>query len=170
LKAYDQDVEILGSIAAGAAHMDVKSVTSRIGLHGFVAGMLSFQPGWLKFLFWVRGYLARLLGLQHDELPQFHSIRPEDLPRHPGGRAGFFTVRRAEEDRFWIAAIADKHLIAHLAVIAHDRAEGYRYHVWTIVHYRHWAGPLYFNLIRPFHHLVVMRMARAGARGWPPTG
>ncbi|MGE6761631.1 DUF2867 domain-containing protein [Corallococcus interemptor] len=30
-------------------------------------------------------------------------------------------------------------------------------------HYRNWAGPVYFNVIRPFHHLVVARMARHGA-------
>jgi hypothetical protein len=39
-----------------------------------------------------------------------------------------------------------------------------RYYIVTIVHYLHWTGPVYFNLIRPFHHLVVARMARAGAR------
>jgi hypothetical protein len=32
----------------------------------------------------------------------------------------------------------------------------------VVVHYKHWTGPVYFNLIRPFHHLVVSRMARAG--------
>ena len=39
-----------------------------------------------------------------------------------------------------------------------------RYYIVIIVHYLHWTGPVYFNLIRPFHHLVVWRMARAGAR------
>jgi hypothetical protein len=39
-----------------------------------------------------------------------------------------------------------------------------RYYIVTIVHYLHWTGPVYFNLIRPFHHLVVARMARAGSQ------
>ncbi|WP_422698682.1 DUF2867 domain-containing protein [Desulfosarcina cetonica] len=30
--------------------------------------------------------------------------------------------------------------------------------------YRNWTGPVYFNLIRPFHHLVVREMMKAGAR------
>jgi hypothetical protein len=30
------------------------------------------------------------------------------------------------------------------------------------VHYKHWAKPVCFNLIRPFHHLVVSRMAKPG--------
>ncbi|NQY75258.1 MAG: DUF2867 domain-containing protein [Candidatus Margulisbacteria bacterium] len=29
----------------------------------------------------------------------------------------------------------------------------------------HWTGPIYFNLIRPIHHLVVTKMAKAGVRG-----
>jgi hypothetical protein len=37
-----------------------------------------------------------------------------------------------------------------------------RCHVLTIVHYHHWTGPLYFNAIRPFHHLVVGSMVNAG--------
>ncbi|MCP4630164.1 MAG: DUF2867 domain-containing protein [bacterium] len=32
-----------------------------------------------------------------------------------------------------------------------------RFYVITVVHYKHWTGPVYFNLIRPFHHLVVSR-------------
>jgi hypothetical protein len=43
--------------------------------------------------------------------------------------------------------------------------EGARFRVVTIVHYRHWTGRLYFNLIRPFHHWVVTGMARSGTRG-----
>ena len=37
-----------------------------------------------------------------------------------------------------------------------------RYYVVTAVNYKHWTGPVYFNLIRPFHHLVVSRMAKHG--------
>jgi hypothetical protein len=40
-----------------------------------------------------------------------------------------------------------------------------RFHVVTIVHYNNLAGPVYFNVIRPFHHLVVKQMARRGAHG-----
>jgi hypothetical protein len=38
-----------------------------------------------------------------------------------------------------------------------------RFHVVTIVHYRRWTGPVYFNVIRPFHHLVVYQMAKSAA-------
>jgi len=36
--------------------------------------------------------------------------------------------------------------------------------VVTVVRYHAWNGPVYFNMIRPFHHLVVGRMAAAGVR------
>ncbi|MEV0283832.1 DUF2867 domain-containing protein [Kribbella sp. NPDC050820] len=36
--------------------------------------------------------------------------------------------------------------------------------VVTLVKYLRTAGRFYYSLIRPFHHVVVQRMARAGAR------
>jgi hypothetical protein len=39
---------------------------------------------------------------------------------------------------------------------------GNRFYVFTTVYYKHWTGPVYFNLIRPLHHLAVPRMARYG--------
>ena len=64
-----------------------------------------------------------------------------------------------------MAEVDDKHLRAALGVVQEPAAEGRRrLRVFTIVHYKNWAGPLYFNLIRPFHHMVVTAMMRAGAR------
>jgi len=39
-----------------------------------------------------------------------------------------------------------------------------RFHIGTAVHYHNWAGPVYFNVIRPFHHIVVSQMMKAGIR------
>ena len=36
------------------------------------------------------------------------------------------------------------------------------FYVITTVFYKHWTGPIYSNLIRPFHHLVVSRIAQYG--------
>lgn len=61
---------------------------------------------------------------------------------------------------------SDDHLDAYLAVIREQpNAPTSRFLVVTIVHYRRWTGPLYFNVIRPFHHLVVQQMGRAGSKG-----
>ena len=72
----------------------------------------------------------------------------------------------AEEDVCWIAETPpDKHLKAYFGIMAESLANGLnRYYIVTIVHYLHWSGPVYFNMIRPFHHLVVSSMIRAGAR------
>jgi len=32
------------------------------------------------------------------------------------------------------------------------------------VHYRSWAGPVYFNTIRPFHHIVVGSMMKHASK------
>jgi hypothetical protein len=86
---------------------------------------------------------------------------PEEVPVQAGQRASFFTVRKAVDGAVWAAEVEERHLRAHLCVVA----QGEQYRVVTIVHYKHWTGRLYFNAIRPFHHLVVSGMAHAGARG-----
>lgn len=64
-----------------------------------------------------------------------------------------------------VAEVIDDHLTAHLGVASEPLAGGMtRFHVLTIVHYHNWAGPVYFNVIRPFHHLVVGGMAQAGVK------
>ena len=57
------------------------------------------------------------------------------------------------------------HLKAYFGIAAEPLADTKnRFYVVTTVYYRHWTGPVYFNLIRPFHHLVVSQMAQAGLK------
>lgn len=44
-----------------------------------------------------------------------------------------------------------------------------RFEVAAAVTSHRWAGPFYFNVIRPFHHPVVVGMTKAGARSAPGT-
>ncbi|MEW5773200.1 MAG: DUF2867 domain-containing protein [Thermodesulfobacteriota bacterium] len=151
--------------AAGADHVDVKTVQGRCGMRRFLAAMLSWTPGWAAALFKARGVLARVLGLRHEDFPAGSPIAPEAVPMAPGGSLRFFVVRAAQEDDFWIAEAGDKHLDAWIAVLAEPLPDGLRrYHVCTVVRHRHWTGPLYFALILPFHHLIVAAMAKAGVR------
>lgn len=148
-------------------HADVKTIEGEVDLRGFVSGMLSYYPWWLVFLYRTREILVRTLGLTRHEKPEtLPSIRPEDLSFEPGSNASFFIVRTAKEDLFWVAETPeDKHLTAYLGVVAEDLdMQRTRFHVFTTIKYLHWTGPVYFNLIRPFHHLVVARMMKAGAR------
>ena len=144
-------------------HMDVKVVEGDVSLREFAASMIGYQPGWMTFLYHVRGVFVRFLGMKQDGVPKPMRVQPEDLPLTPGSAVAFFTTRASKEDTYWFGDVGDKHLNATLGVVVEPLANGLRrFHVITLVHYRHWTGPVYFNVIRPFHHLVVGQMARAG--------
>ncbi|MCP3139144.1 DUF6463 family protein [Pyxidicoccus xibeiensis] len=160
--------EVLRPFTEGADHVDVKTVESEASLRAFLAGLLSYQPAWVTALYGVRAVFVRLLGMRQHGMPGPLRSRPEDIPMAQGSAASFFTVRHAEEEHVWVASAADTHLEALLAVVV-EPGEGSRrrFHVVTVVHYRKWTGPVYFNVIRPFHHLVVGAMARAAASTAP---
>jgi hypothetical protein len=154
----------------GMQHADVKSINADISLRHFIAGMLSYHPWWMAMLFRVRGILVNLLGLVRHDLPDRSAVlSPEAISFVPGDKALFFIVREAEENRFWVAeSPPDKHLTAYIGVVAQGLDDGMtRFSVFTTVRYLHWTGPVYFNLIRPFHHLVVARMMAAAKTASP---
>jgi hypothetical protein len=150
----------------GADFTDIKTIKSRNDLRTFIAAMLSYYPWWIVMLYRIRTLVVHLLGLvKHEKPEELPNLKPEQIPFIPGEEATFFIVRMAQENLYWFAETPpDKHLRAYFGVVAEPLAnELKRYYIVTIVHYLHWTGPVYFNLIRPFHHLVVARMARAGA-------
>ena len=162
-----EQVPALKPLLTNANHIDVKTIDSAADLRTFIAGMLSYMPAWLKFLYGVRGVFVRLLGMRQEGAGLLRPLRPTDISFSPGDTAMIFKVTMAEPDTYWVGEAADTHLIAYIGVVAEPLAQGSRYHVATIVHYRHWTGPVYFNVIRPFHHLVVWQMMKAGAQASP---
>ena len=151
----------------GVDHADIKTIDGERSLQAFIAGMLSYYPPWLVLLYKIRQLLVALLGLvRHEEPDTLPAFRPEDIPFAQEERISFFIVKKAQEDRFWVAeAPEDKHLKAYVAITAQRLESGAtRFRVATTVRYLHWTGPVYFNLIRPFHHLVVWEMMKAGSR------
>ncbi|MFH1136970.1 MAG: DUF2867 domain-containing protein [Pseudomonadota bacterium] len=162
---YINGIAELRPFLSGADHIDVKRASSLKPLREFAAAFLGFQPGWMRFLYRVRGVLVRFLGLKQDQIPEAARLAPRDLPFEPGAAISFWTVVAAEEGRYLAIEAADRHLAATLIIAAEPRPDGTtRFHLATVVHYRNWAGPVYFNLIRPFHHLVVWAAAREAAR------
>ena len=144
-----------------ADHIDVKTVEGTVTLPEFLAGMFSYYPGWLKFLYGVRGGFVRLLGMKQEGLPEFPALQPEDVCMTPGENMAFFTVAGASE-HFWLAGLVDTHLTAYLGIVKESVGNGrFCFHVITIVHFTKWTGVVYFNVIRPFHHLVVAQMAKS---------
>lgn len=146
-----------------ANHIDVKTVEGDASLREFIAGMISYQPAWMTFLYGVRAVFVRFLGMKQEGLPRAIKLEPTRVPMLPGKNLSFFKVALAEENHYWAAAADDKHMKAYLAIAARPQPGGQtRFYVFTIVHYHNWAGPVYFNVIRPFHHVVVGRMTQAG--------
>ena len=167
-KNYFKKIDALDRYYKRADHLDVKSIEGDIDLRGFIAGMLSYYPWWLVALYKVREVLVYMLGLVKHEKPEILPvILPESLSFTPGENASFFIVRTARENAYWVSETpADKHLSAYFGVItekSNDHCN--RFYVFTSVKYLHWTGPVYFNTIRPFHHLVVRQMMRAGVKG-----
>ncbi|MGH7516882.1 MAG: DUF2867 domain-containing protein [Gemmatimonadales bacterium] len=160
------DPPCLSSLLTGADHVDVKTAEGEVTLREFVSGGMGRQPGWMRGLFRARAVLARVLRLRHPEILAGPRLGPEGIPFVPGGRVGFFTVVDAAEDQYIVLEASDTHLTGYLAIVVEPAAHGRnRFRVATIVKYHRWTGPLYFNVIRPFHHLVVRGMVNAGARG-----
>ena len=148
-------------------HVDVKTIEGDVSLRSFISAMLSYYPWWIVALYKLREILVTILGLVRHEKPDcLPSIMPEDLAFEPGRTASFFIVRTAKENTYWVAeSPEDKHLKAFFGVVAENVTDGQnRFHVFTSVRYLHWTGPVYFNFVRPFHHLVVSRMMKAGAK------
>lgn len=161
------DIPQLKGILRNADHVDMKTVQGQVDLAGFIAAMLSFRPAWLVIFYRIRKVFVCLLGMRQDDDPKvLKPLSAEDIPFQPGKTASFFIVRYAQKDRYWIAETPeDKHLRAFFGIFQHSvNPQVNRFHVMTVVHYKHWTGPVYFNVIRPFHHLVVRQMALAGTR------
>ncbi|MBU0993309.1 MAG: DUF2867 domain-containing protein [Proteobacteria bacterium] len=155
LEIYFQDVD----------HFDIKTIQGSVGLRQFISGMLSYYPWWIVTLYRIREVLVKLLDLVKHEKPEILPlITPEDLSFTPGENASFFIVRDAKEETYWVSETPeDRHLKAYFGVVVEKQSKNCsRFHVFTSVKYIHWTGSVYFNLIRPFHHLVVSRMMRAG--------
>lgn len=162
---YIKNIPEINIYLDGANHVDEKHVDSNKPMREFIAAALSYMPSWLAALYKVRRVLVRLLGLKQGSYPGAEKIAPEDVIFSPGDMGGFFTVKAGEEDRYWIAGATEKHLSGQLAIVAEPLPDGMRrFHMAIIVHYRHWTGRVYFNLIRPFHHVVAWAMMRHAAK------
>jgi Protein of unknown function (DUF2867) len=162
--AYVRHMPALAPLLKNADHVDVKTVIGTIDMRTFLANMLSYQPDWMRLLYHIRAGFVPLLGIHQKGIPTLSPLLPEEVPMQEGQKALFFKVRMVEEEHYWIAGVDDKHLEAFLGVVIEQLPDTSlrRFHVLTIVHYHNWTGPVYFQAIQPFHHLVVGNMAKAG--------
>lgn len=160
--SYLQRIKIVQDLLDNDDHFDVKTIEGDVTLREFIVGMFTYYPAWIKALYGIRAGFVRLLGMKQEAM-KIKKLTPQILPFEKGKWATFFQVYDAQENDYWIATASDKHLDAYIVVAQEQLASGKtRFHVGTIVHYKNWAGPVYFNVIRPFHHIVVASMMQAG--------
>lgn len=150
------------ALARDADYFGVKIIESEVRLKTFLSKMFSYRPTLIRLLYRLRAPLVRLLGFQQDAMPALDEWIPDDFPMLPCGNVWFFTVQRVEADLFWIAGCPrDRHLDADMAVVAQPlKGQSKRFYIITIVRYKHWTGPVYFNIIRLFNLMLVNRMVR----------
>jgi hypothetical protein len=160
-----QTISEFEPLAREADVIDVKTVEGRVTLRQFIASMMGYYPDWIKALYRLRAVFVRLLGMRQEGIPRDVRLRPQDVPMTPGSRVSFFAVVAAREEALWLVEVHDQHLSAWLGVVVEELpGAARRFHMVTLVKYHHWTGSLYFNVIRPFHHLVVRQMAHAGVK------
>jgi hypothetical protein len=162
---YIFSFDVLEKYFEKANVIDIKVFEGGTTLRRFIASMLSYYPWWIIQLYRFRKLLVGILGLVKHQAPEaLPDLKPEDVSFTPGENVTFFIVRCAVEELFWMSETPeDKHLKAYFGVVQEPVNDSVnRFYVITTVYYKHWSGPVYFNLIRPFHHLVVSRMARHG--------
>ncbi len=162
---YIETIPELADLMTDIDHVDSKCGEGKMSMRAFIAAALSYMPGWMRFLYRVRALFVRLLGMRQDAVPDDTSVSPEEVSLTPGEAAAFFTVVMAKDEHYWVAEATDKHLSGYLGVAIEPLDNGRRrFHVFTVVKYHHWTGPVYFNVIRPFHHIVVWAMIRTAVR------
>ena len=152
----------MAGLVEGADHVDVHAMDGDGTVLGVAAGILSYRPAWMAALWRVRVALLRALGQGARTVPERARLTADTLPSTAGEKAGFFTVTRSDGETYWIAEGKESHLEAWIAVCAEPLdGERKRFSVVTVVRYHNGAGAVYFNLIRPFHHLVVRSSLRS---------
>lgn len=160
LKAWNQTAD----------HVDVHSIKGTCDFKTFIVGAINYSPFWMKALYAVRWGFVRVLGMKQEGLPTSIHYTAETLPMKKGESVGFFTVEEVQEDLLWAATASESHLTARLVFVREIQEDGtILFHLVTFVNYHNWKGPIYFNTIRPFHHLVVRAMMRSSvASSTPP--
>lgn len=166
---------ILAPLIAQSNHVDVKTrqiqtTQPEHELRRFIAAMIGYNPRWMQSLYAIRWGFVRLLGMRQQGMPSSNRLRPEQVPMQAGQTLGFFKVTAAAEGQYLVASASESHLTAWLAIVLEPLGgDNYSLHTVTIVRYHAWTGPVYFNVIRPFHHIVVNQMIKAGLAGQPTT-
>ncbi|MEZ5359755.1 MAG: DUF2867 domain-containing protein [Candidatus Zixiibacteriota bacterium] len=163
---YISRIEALRQFLSKYNHADCVTVEGQGSLEEFIDRSFA-MPRWVMWLFHIRKILAVILRLRHDEFFQDgYNQAPQEIPKQINRTIGPFIVRAYEPDSYYVLESGeDRHLEANLIYAKESKCEGNsRFHILTIVRYKHWTGRLYFAIVLPFHYLIIHQMSRQGLR------
>jgi hypothetical protein len=156
---YLPSIPEITALVKDADSNGLTSIESADRPESFQTKMFAYRPAFIRLLYRLRAHLVRLLGFRQVVLPAMEERIPDDFPMQPSGIVWFFTVQRVENDCFWNSGYPrDRHLDADLSVVAQPMDKRCRrFNVFTVVRYKHWTGPVYFNrfLINRMVHAAV---------------
>ncbi len=123
-------------------------------LKEIVYQFMSNWPAWAKALFVIRNMMVWPFGLIENGENIFTMPEP-DIKWTPDGHVGFFSIAELSENELVLYASA-KHLDACLIFTRDITGSTTKIAVKTDVLYNNTMGWWYFNLIKPFHVLIVI--------------
>lgn len=140
-------------------HMDAYAIGIRGNQHSIdylTAVVFTSFPGWARLLFNLRNLLVKPFGLATGRLPDPGDI-DKSIVFRTGERAVLFTVVDRSDTEILMAE-DDRHLYFRFSVLADDQTDGRSIWLTTLVQFHNRLGWWYFNLIKPFHGMIVRSM------------
>ncbi len=125
-------------------------------LQEIVQTILTTKQRWIVYLFQLRNWLVKTLGLKTD-IPADHNDRFA-----VGGYVGFFQIYELLPDEVILGG-DDSHLDFRLSVHKTDAAE-HNIKVTTLVHFHNRLGKVYMAIVAPFHRMIVKSMVAQAYR------
>lgn len=110
---------------------------------------------WVDILFKIRNALVRVVGLNGGK---FNDEEIKTCIKENKNHKLFSVACKSENET--VLKLTDKHLNAHLSAYITEKNNCKTVNLITIVHFHNRLGYFYFNIIRPFHNIVVKGMMK----------
>ncbi|WP_418409652.1 DUF2867 domain-containing protein [Alistipes sp.] len=126
--------------------------TQPVSPNELMAAFWTTMPAWLNVLFKIRDLLVRPFGLKTGTADNREELQEALLK---GKDYGLMSAVAHSADES-VISLDDKHLKAYFSIYI----EGRDVYITTLVQFHNKLGVAYFNLIRPFHKIVVKNIFR----------
>lgn len=110
------------------------------------------QPKWVAFLFRVRNFLVKIIGLKTTQPEDYHT------QYEVGGYIGFFKLFAITPNEL-IMGLDDSHLNFRVSIY-NSQDPTFNIKVTTLVQYVNRTGKIYLFFVKPFHRIIVRKMVK----------